>query len=477
MQKKTITAITIIASLAAVPAAQGKTYDAHLCQTATGQPNGPVENLHSNTVGTASTTETCSTTNGSISGQLDGVGPWFGGSVAEQTLKAPAGVIVDRVRVRRTVQGLGHGAGNAARIGYFLQDEHGTDIERREPFFNGLGVINGTFDSGSSPLGAATLRFSVSCNYSALRDCAKPTGQQPRFELRDLVLSLRDESTPAVSSVSTTLGNGPAAGVVPVTFNATDIGGGVYRPVYVINGSELPGAAIGGQCADANPTGGSAYQFNVLIPCPSGATVKAPLDTRTLPEGPNTVALYVEDAAGNRTLVWGPKAIIVDNREDATAPGETVVVNGPTQTVTQTLTKTKTKTKTKTVVVNGRNASKNARLTLWFVRTKGKKNTSRYGHRVVVRGFLRDAKGRGIVGAHVELAHVLGGKQLLKTGVKTRKGGAITFIAPMNVTTRSLRFSYKYRSTDKKPVTRQTLRLTVLPRNGAPAPLDREGGR
>ncbi len=546
-----MTALGALSAAAVATPASAATYDAYLCQTAQGAPNGPVGGLQGNTVGDAVTGENCASANGTVHGYLNGSGPWFGGSVAQQKFTAPADVKIDRIRATRVVAGLAAGAaaGNGQRIGYFLQDENGTDIERREPFHDGLGNINSQYDSGAGGLNTSQLLAFVSCNYSAAQSCAKPNGAQPRFDLSNIILTLRDDISPAVAGANGPLTQpGVKKGLVPITFTSGDVGGGSYRPIFVVDGLDIPAPPVGGQCADADPAGGSPYQFNVLKPCPTAATTFNPaLDTTTLSDGNHTVAVYIEDAAGNRTKVWGPTTITVDNipecrdgidndgdgkvdhpadpgcdspddetespdptkpecsdgidndgdgltdypadlgcssatdnseagpiKESATDPGSTPVAATPAATNTVTVTTTKTETVNRPV--NGINASKKARLIMYFVRTKSAKNTSTFGHRVVMRGRLVDEKGRGIKGARVDLTHVLGGRKLVKTGVRTRGAGNITFIAPMNVTSRTFQFSYRYRLTDKNPVTTVRLKLKVKPRKkGQAAPKDREG--
>jgi hypothetical protein len=83
---------------------------------------------------------------------------------------------------------------------------------------------------------------------------------------------------------------------------------------------------------------------------------------------------------------------------------------------------------------------------MWFVKApnRGRRYTSRYGTRVVTRGFLRTRTGHGIQGARIDVYHIRNGKRrLLKTGLKSRAGGALTLILPINVDTRTIEFDYR----------------------------------
>lgn len=92
--------------------------------------------------------------------------------------------------------------------------------------------------------------------------------------------------------------------------------------------------------------------------------------------------------------------------------------------------------------------------------------TSRFGNRVVTRGVLRTRSGRGIVGARIDVYHIRrdGKRRLVKTGLKSRRGGKLTLILPIDLDTRTIEFAY--RALRPGPITsRQRLRLTVI-RNG-----------
>ena len=179
------------------------------------------------------------------------------------------------------------------------------------------------------------------------------------------------------------------------------------------------------------------------MPCPAAVTgAQAAVNVRSLPAGPHGVELAVEDAAGNEKSVFGP--VEFPKLNAAIGPGGTGN-SGSSVGITQA-------------------EALAGRLRMWFVkaRNRGRSYTSSYGTRVVTRGVLRTRSGKGIQGARIDVYHIRNGKRrLLKTGLKSRSGGKLTLILPINVDTRTIEFDY--RALRPGPVTSsQRLRLTVM---------------
>jgi hypothetical protein len=150
------------------------------------------------------------------------------------------------------------------------------------------------------------------------------------------------------------------------------------------------------------------------------------------------VEVDVQDAAGNTATVHGPVQFPAPNLGSTAAASSASAVKAATH----------------------------ARLRMWFARGHRRVLRQPYGQRAVTRGVLRDARGRGIVGARVSVYHVVRGhkRALLKTGVRTRAHGELTLILPLNLDTRDIEF--RYRALIPGPVTaRQRLGLHVY-RNG-----------
>jgi len=61
---------------------------------------------------------------------------------------------------------------------------------------------------------------------------------------------------------------------------------------------------------------------------------------------------------------------------------------------------------------------------------------------------------------------IKGKRKVVKTGLRSRAGGALTLILPSNVKTRDLRFEYRGNLLSNKVTSRSTLHLTVRNRTG-----------
>ena len=129
-------------------------------------------------------------------------------------------------------------------------------------------------------------------------------------------LRLRDSSNPVVvsSASGTLITDATLTGSEDVTFNATDVGSGVYR-VRVVAGATTLAQLVddnSGDCQDVAPGSGTAYEFRRAAPCKPSAGGTFSFDTTLLPEGAQTVKVQVEDAAGNVTTL-ASRSVKVDN--------------------------------------------------------------------------------------------------------------------------------------------------------------------
>jgi hypothetical protein len=109
------------------------------------------------------------------------------------------------------------------------------------------------------------------------------------------------------------------------------------------------------------------------------------------------------------------------------------------------------------------------RLTMYFDRNKKGTLSSLYGTRNVTRGRIVSCgtHPRSIVGAKIDVIHIINGKRhLVKTGLKSRPGGKLTLILPSNLTSRSIEYDYRGRLDSTKVTSKVTLHLTVRKRNG-----------
>jgi hypothetical protein len=246
-----------------------------------------------------------------------------------------------------------------------------------------------------------------------------------------------DDPTPPVVTNPQVIDDGDRSGLLRVRYDASDVGGGLYRTIVKIDGTVAQTVPLApAPCADVNPSDGDPFQFTAPVPCPTSVTgAEAVVEAAKLADGPHGVEVAVQDAAGNERSVFGPVEFPKAN-----------VPTGASSTPAQ--------------LSNIRHAS----LRMWFVRARrhGRNYTTRYGTRVVVRGVLRGADGHGIQGARIDVYHIRNGhRRLQKTGLKSRAGGKVTLILPLDIDTRRIEFAY--RALRPGPITsRQRLRLTVV---------------
>jgi len=313
------------------------------------------------------------------------------------------------------------------------------------------GVLDGCLPSGGcggdvagvvtrENLNAARLELTAGCGGTIANNCSTPI----RLQATSAAITLRDDIAPVPAKVRGSLFAASAkSGSTDVVFDVTDRGGGVYRTVTTIDGQVYEAKPVAlGACSDLDPSNANPYEFAGAVPCPlSQVGLTSTIDTTKLEDGVHTIGVTVEDAAGNSAVV--------------VAPGSRFTVrNG---------------------VPNGSPAGRtaNGRLRMWFDATKGLRQTSRFGQRVVVRGYLRDRRGRGIRGAEVEVFHYVNGRpRLLKTGLRSRRYGRLTLILPMNLfgdARGQRRIAFYYRATRPGSITsRANLYLTIVNRGGGP---------
>lgn len=401
-------------------------YSVYACKGPTGTP-APAAGWTANRESDAFATNDCAT-NGPLAVGLTGTGPWKGGIGAEQRFQAPFGTRVAALTLTRKTMGLPGAHG----LAYFLNADDKV-LDSCDP---GAAKCNADLDGKLEipNLDASMVRFRAGC-FESYPDQCTSNGSALRVEVPQVIVSLRDITPPLVGNVTST------------TFNAADVGAGLYRVIADVDGSQYSATPVAGDtCTDADPADNDPYQFLAATPCPLTINgLSTAIDTSGLSNGNHTVTVLIEDAAGNRTVV---------------VPARTIKVNN---------------------VNNGTNADVKGKLRVWFDRNGRKSLRGRYGRRVVLRGRLVNRRGKGIVGARLDVYHRRGGKlrRLVKTGLKTRASGKLTLILPLDLTTRDIVLAYRARRPGRI-TSRQTLKLTVVSARGnvvhrRPGKLGRQG--
>jgi hypothetical protein len=122
--------------------------------------------------------------------------------------------------------------------------------------------------------------------------------------------------------------------------------------------------------------------------------------------------------------------------------------------------------------INGVNGSECAHMRVfWDLQRHGGRIAShgpsglraRYGLRHVIRGVVRNCQGKPIVFGRIDVYNVIHGKRhLMKTGLRTRSGGKLTMITPLNYTTRVIEFTYRGLINRPQVASRQRLRIRAI---------------
>jgi len=413
--------------LALAPAlAHADTYLVTSCHDPGGQANPAIGWVPFSTPGGV-TSNTCAA-DGALNAALPAAQP-PGNATANWRFDAPAGTTIVRVSARRATFGFSPST-QQQDVSYVMSASGGQTLEVCAPAPNSPCVADLTAPVDKQGLKGSFVEFRVLCT-NAGGACTRPVG----VAASHMWVTLEDPVAPSVANFKL-LDDGDASGVMRMSFDAADLGGGVYRALIKVDGkvaSTIPLAPA--PCADIFPTDTDPYQFNVPVPCPAavpGAVVA--VDVKSLPAGPHGVEVAIEDAAGNEKTVFGPVEFPklnggVDNNTGSSGVTQSQIIHG--------------------------------RLRMWFVKApgRGRHYTSRYGTRVVTRGVLRARNGKGIQGARIDVYHIRNGKRkLLKTGLKSRAGGKLTLILPINVDTRTI--EYDFRALRPGPIT-STQRLTL----------------
>jgi hypothetical protein len=229
--------------------------------------------------------------------------------------------------------------------------------------------------------------------------------------------------------------------------NSADVGGGLARAVVEVDGADALGVPLSdpqGTCRDIGPAPGVA-QYAAVQPCPLRIdNGSLDIDASKLPQGQHVVRVLLEDAAGNRTPIFGPVTRTITSSE-AIGPGSDPALRG---------------------AANGDGASDLARLTAhWGQRGSRTLLVSRFGRRHIVRGRLRTTEGAPIANAAIDMVSkttAVNARELAKrAGPKTGADGGWRVALPKGVSSRDVTFRYRSHVNDTIAAATASVRLRV----------------
>jgi hypothetical protein len=286
------------------------------------------------------------------------------------------------------------------------------------------------------------IRASVKCLETPSTPCepetASPVGPWSFIALRSSTITLTDRFAPLVQVVAgAAVTDATWTGSEPLTFSATDRGGGLYRVLVEADGAVVKAipAVADDRCIDR--TGGRDFAYPV--PCPTQGAGSVSIDAADLPSGQHTVAVYLEDAAGNRTALIPPSPRLIVNDYRAVGYYANGMFFNPRFATPRT--------------ANGDGAVSGAKLSAAFVRQVGKGRARhsvrramrevRFSQSPTVRGTLSAPSGEPIANATVFIGQQPEGQQWRLDGaVRTDSAGDFVYRPAARHPNRQLRAVY-----------------------------------
>jgi hypothetical protein len=307
-------------------------------------------------------------------------------------------------------------------------------------------------------LDASWVRLSLVCE-PASSGCRRliPPVDFARFFVRASIITLADRFAPSVQAVGgAAITDSTWTGAEPLTFSATDRGGGLFRVIVEADGvpvKALP-AVADDRCVDR--TGGR--DFGYPVPCPTQGAGSVSMDAADLPGGSHIVAVYLEDVAGNRTALIPPATRLIVNDYRAVGYYANGMFFNPRFATPR--------------VANGAGAISDARLTASFVRqvgrgrarhsVRGAKREVRFSQRPTVKGTLTAPSGEPIADATVFIGQQPQGQNWRLDGaVHTDSAGEFVYRPAARHPNRHLRAVYFPFSDSHENVATDPLTLRV----------------
>jgi hypothetical protein len=348
--------------------------------------------------------------------------PFDPGDSAEWTYTAPPGTEIAAWSAERELTGLGGGDWQA--IVWVLEDGGARPFVPLVP-------------AGDRPWEAARLAGLHAHQVIVRLNCGGPhacwrAGPAAELGVRSAVAVLRDDAAPVAGPPRGDLAElGLLAGTVRLSVAAADTGGGLLRALIDVDGVDVGAAPVAGgpACRDLAAPGG-VHRFAARVPCPVRATVEAGLDTTRLADGPHAIRVRVEDAAGNRTTIFGPSTRTVANRTPSPAAAAPPLAPPPPAPPLAAPDQPRP-----TLLAA---PARRLRVRAWLPwhGVQATTRTTAYGRAIPVRGAVTDPAGRPAPGELVNLLErVAGGPRSARWRAtalaRTRADGRFTVHAPV----------------------------------------------
>jgi len=163
--------------------------------------------------------------------------------------------------------------------------------------------LQGDLRQWSIPAGESEVRLRVRCGTDY---CDVGASGDARVFTARLATTVLDERAPTASGLSGPMtARGYKSGVQRVSFDAADVGSGLYRAHLEIDGARAAARTTGFPNPDSCRSLSSGRDFWLMQPCSASAPGSvAGVDTALLADGPHAARLVLEDASGGESEVF-----------------------------------------------------------------------------------------------------------------------------------------------------------------------------
>ncbi len=289
-----------------------------------------------------------------------------------------------------------------------------------------------TPDTHTLPPGATNFSLMAYCSSDdGPYGCEFPSGQTPEIQMFGSAITVSDNTPPTGSATGGALtGSGPFSGSQSIAYSASDSLSGIHSVTLEIDGKPVATHSYSGECPNTT-----------FLACPASQSGSLTWNTASVAPGPHEVALSIENAAGDTTVI-DDHAVTIANQLTQTSSGPDATRGAP----------------------NGTNASDQAKLTARWVRTPKMALTERYGTRERTTGTLTTTSGQPITGASLDIYAIpayQGAHAQSLGSVQTGTTGDWTLTLPVNIPSATISFAYRSHVNDTVPVATATLELDV----------------